>query len=180
MAEQEGNKEQEKRAKEMIADLRSKNERKVIGALKRVPHDGTPDMIEPLFDIMAQNPSDEVRILLEKTLNNLKDPNCVAPMVGILRNEDKADQHREVLSSLWQSGLDVTDELELLVDLAIQSDYLTVIEVVTIIENLEFDDDSSLTDSIAKMDEAVEVQGETQDLLVSLRQLLLDKLLGDA
>jgi len=168
-----------KRIEEMIADLRSKNDRRVIGALKKVPHEGSPEMIEPMFDLFSEIQTKDVKILLEKTLNNLKDTNCIIPMVGILRDSKRSALHKEVLNSIWQSGLDVAEELPLLIDIAASSDFMTTVEVVTVIENLEFDNDTLLTDAIARMDEVVEQQGDKQALVISLRQLLLDKLLGE-
>ena len=100
-------------------------------------------------------------------------------MVGILRDSKRSALHKEVLNSIWQSGLDVAEELPLLIDIAASSDFMTTVEVVTVIENLEFDNDTLLTDAIARMDEVVEQQGDKQALLISLRQLLLDKLLGE-
>lgn len=73
----------------------------------------------------------------------------------------------------------MAEELPLLIDIAASSDFMTTVEVVTVIENLEFDNDTLLTDAIARMDEVVEQQGDKQALLISLRQLLLDKLLGE-
>jgi HEAT repeat protein len=167
-----------KRIASMLKDLKSKNERRIIGALKLVPHEGSPEMIKPMFELYGDAPTQEVRILLEKVLFNLKDPTCIPAMIELLKDDDAAAYHREVLSALWQSGLDVSEQLDLLVNIAIKSDYLTAFEVVTIIENIESFQDESLTACIAKMDQAVERKGETQSLLISLRQLLLDKLLG--
>ncbi|NQV53088.1 MAG: hypothetical protein HQ500_07880 [Flavobacteriales bacterium] len=168
-----------KRIEEMIADLKSKNNRRVIGALKMVPHEGSPEMIEPMFALFSEIQTKDVRILLEKTLNNLKDSNCILPMVNILRDSKRPEVHKEVLNSIWQSGLDVAEELPILIDIAASGDFMTTVEVVTVIENLEFDNDTLLTDAIVRMDEMVQKQGEKQELLVSLRQLLLDKLLGE-
>ena len=59
----------------IIVDLRSKNERKIIGALKLIPHEGTPNMIVPMFELLLGHVSSEVKVLSEKTINNLKNPN---------------------------------------------------------------------------------------------------------
>jgi len=163
----------------IIADLRSNNERKIIGALKLVPHEGTPNMIVPMFELMLRPMNEEVKMLLEKTLHNLKDPNCVDPLISLLEQKKYCDIQAAVLTSIWQSGLDVTEHIEILVETAINGDYMTVIEVITIIENLEFNNDAGLTHAIKRMDQAVEVKSETQTVLTSLCQLLLDKLLGE-
>lgn len=173
---------EEERAKietKIIDDLKSKNERRIIGALKLVPHEGSSEMIEPMFEIMLGHMGSDVQMLLEKTIHNLKDPNCIDPLISMLENKKYFDIQAAVLTSIWQSGLDVTEHIDILIDTAINGDYMTVIEVITIIEHLEFDNDAGLTSAIQKMDKAVEIKSETQVVLGSLRQLLLDKLLGE-
>lgn len=172
-------KDRKKRIAEMIADLTSKNDRRVIGALKMVPHEGSPEMMDALFNLLTEHQTKDVRILLEKTLHNLKDSACVVPMIDILRDADRSALHKEVLNSIWQSGLDASDELDIFIETAINGDFMTAVEVVTVIENSEFDNDTLLTDAISRMDEVVAEKGEKQELLISLRQLLLDKLLGE-
>ncbi|MEX2595752.1 MAG: hypothetical protein WEC59_02395 [Salibacteraceae bacterium] len=174
------NKAREKRITELIGDLKSRNERKIIGALNRIPHEGNSKMIEPLFDLYLQNQSHEVIMLLEKTIHNLKDPACVAPMVGILSNQEKKELHQNVLNAAWQSGLELTDHLNLLIDVAIMGDYMTAVEVMTVVENQEFVDDDAITDAIKVMDKVVEKKNDKQSLMVTLRQILLDKLLGQS
>ena len=56
---------------------------------------------------------------------------------------------------------------------------MTVLEVITIIENLEFDDTEALTAAIKQLDVAVEIKSETQEILVNMRELLLTHLLDE-
>jgi hypothetical protein len=169
----------QQRIDEIIADLSSRNERQIIGALKRIPHEGSPLMMEALFNLYAQSPSKEVVILLEKVVHNLKDAACIMPMLDMLEHSKYAKIHAPILASFWQSGLDVSEHLEALINVAIGGDFLTVMEALTVIENLEFSNDDAITKSIQLMDKAVEIKSEKQTLLVELRQVLLDKLLGE-
>lgn len=169
----------QQRIDETIAELSSRNERQIIGALKRIPHEGSPQMIEALFSLYAQSPSKEVIILLEKVVHNLKDADCIMPMLDLLENGKHAKIHAPILASFWQSGLDVSEHLETLVNAAIAGDFLTAMEALTVIENLEFSNDDAITKSIQLMDKAVELKSDKQTLLVELRQVLLDKLLGE-
>ena len=179
MSNEENTTKRQQRIQELIGDLGSKNERKIVGALKRIPHEGSPAMMEALFNLYAQSPSEEVELLLEKVVHNLKDPACVDPIIDLLSRKDKQEQHPMIIGALWQSGLDVSEHVEFLIERAIDGSFLTAIEVMTVIENQEFDNDDALTKAIQAMDKAVEKKGEKQDLLVSLRQILLDKLLGE-
>lgn len=165
--------------KATIADLKSRNERKIIGALNRIPHEGSPEMIEPLFALLLQNPGEEMRILLDKILFNLKDPACVTPIMDVLQNQTYKTIQPYVLSAIWQSGLDVEPHVNTLVEIAISGDFLTSVEVVTIIESTEFTEDAGLTKAIQRLDKVVEQKDEKQALLLNLRELLLEKLLGE-
>ncbi len=161
----------------IIIDLRSKNEKKVLGALKRIPHDGSPEMIRPMFELVLAGPSSEARILLDKTLNNLKDRGVKESLIELLMDKDFYHVQPEVLNCVWQSGVDLGDRIELLIDISINGTYMTVLEVCTVIENIEVIDTEALSESIKRMDKAVAIKSETQDILVSLRELLLEKLL---
>lgn len=161
----------------LISDLESGEERKVIGALKRIPHEGSPEVITPMLQLLVKNPSPEVRILLEKTLYNLKDPATLEPLAAALNVEKFRPVQADILAFIWQSGLDASPYISLLVDVAIQGEYMTAVEALTIADSLEDFQDNDLTESIKKLDKATEVKSEKSDLLGNLRQILLEKLL---
>jgi len=171
--------EKNKKEQEIIADLASKNERKIIGALKRIPHEGTPAMIRPMFDLLLDGVTGEQQLLLDKVLHNLKDKECRTPLIDLLKEDAYYEVQPAILASIWQSGLDVQDEVEFLTDVAINGEFMTVLEVVTILENLELTDTEAISASIKKLDKAVEIKSETQEILVSMRELLLSQLLDD-
>jgi hypothetical protein len=167
-----------KRTQKLIAELGDRDERKVIGALKRVPHEGSPEVIPALLSLLAAKPSKEVQLLLEKSLFNLKDAKCIDPLIFALTDKKLTEIKPDILTCIWQSGLDASDELSLLIDIAISDDFLTAIEVLTIVDNTENYRDELLSENIAKLDQAITVKSDKNDLLGNLRQVLLEKLLG--
>lgn len=171
-------KQQAKRVKKLIAELESREERKVIGALKRVPHEGTPEVIYPMLQLLHTQPSKEVQMLLEKTLFNLKDPNTLDPLINALSDPKLQSIQAEILMCIWQSGLEAQDHLSLLVDLAVEQEYMTGVEVMTIVDNMEAFQDAELSLNIKKLDDALKVKSDKSALLGNLRQILLDKLLS--
>src|SRR5687768_2055332 len=118
------NKVEEKKTRKLIDELQSGNERKVIGALKRVPHEGSPEVILPMLYLFAKKPSQGIRILLEKTLYNLKDPAALEPLVGALKDKKLKGIQADILTFIWQSGLDASPYINLLVDAAIEGEYM--------------------------------------------------------
>lgn len=174
----ENEKKQAQRLKKLIAELESRDERKVIGALKRVPHEGTPEVVKPMLYILNQSPSKDVQMLLEKSLFNLKDPNSIHPLIDGLSDPALEGIQAEILMCIWQSGLDASEHLELLIDIAIEKEYMTAVEVMTIVDNLEHYPDELLSQSIKKLDKALETKDDKSALIGNLRQILLDRLLS--
>lgn len=166
-----------RKVQKIIVELSSGDETKIIAALKRVPHDGNYQVILPMLEILTKEPSSETRILLERSLHNLNETNCVAPLIDALKNENLKSIRAEILTCIWQSGLDVSEELEFLIQLSIDEDYMTAVEVMTIIDNMEGFPDDSLTNSIKLMDQALDANHENAKLLGNIRQILLEKLL---
>jgi hypothetical protein len=166
-----------KKVHKIIEELASRDEGKVMRALKKVPHDGNKEVIVPLLRLLATEPSSEVQLLLEKSLHNLKDPSCVAPLIESLKDEELSQIRAEILTCIWQSGLDASEELEFLVQLSIDGDFMIAVEVMTIIDNMEGFPDDPLTNSIKLMDKALDSNHENAKLLGNIRQILLGKLL---
>jgi hypothetical protein len=167
-----------KRIKKLISELKSRDERIVIGALKRVPHEGSVEVIFPMLELLATEPSSEVQMLLEKSLFNLKDPAAIDPMMFALVDKKFISIRQHILTCIWQSGLDPSNELNTLIDIAINGDYMTGIEILTIVDNHDGFPDEDLNESIVKLDKVLLKKSEKTDLLGNLRQVLLDKLLG--
>lgn len=168
----------EKRTAKLISDLQDRDERKIIGALKRVPHEGSPEVIPAMLALLASNPNNDVKLLLEKTLFNLKDPKCIDPLMAGLTDKKLKDIRVEVLTCIWQSGLDASADLSLLIDIAISDDFMTALEVLTIVDHNENYPDELLSENISKLDEVLIEKSDKNDLLGNLRQILLEKLLG--
>jgi hypothetical protein len=162
----------------LIQNLKSENDSIVISALKAIPEDGSPEMLPYLVKLWVSNPGQEITALIEKVIFNLKDPTVIPMLVKMLRDDAFAPDRAAVLTVIWQSGLDISEELDLLVNIAIAGDYMTTFEVLTVIDHLEEFDEEKLNEAIKMLDKALERKSETQAVLLNLHQILLDKLLG--
>lgn len=161
----------------LIKDLEAKDEKKVIGALKRIPHEGSSDMIKPMLRLVKTGPSDEVRVLLEKVLFSLKDNDCIPPLLESLNDPEFEDVNFIILASFWQSGLDVSDNLSIVVKAACDGDYMTAVEAMSVIENCESINDRQLAASIKHLDEALDKKKDSHALLEDIRKSLVDQLI---
>lgn len=167
-----------KKQAQLIQNLKSENDTIVISALKAIPEDGSPEMLPYLVKLWVSNPGQEITDLTEKVLFNLKDPAVIPTLVKMLRDDAFAADRAAILTVIWQSGLDISEELILLVNIALAGDYMTAFEVLTVIDHLEEFEEEKLTEAIKMLDKALERKSETQSVLLNLHQILLDKLLG--
>lgn len=162
----------------IIEDLNSGNDAKIIQALEAISEYGNAEMLSHLINLFVSNPSKEVLGLLEKVLFNLKDPNVIPALIDLLKSDAHAANRAAIMSVIWQSGLDVSEHVVLFTNIAIAGDYMTAFEALTVIDSQEVFQEEQLQESIKMLDKALERKGEIQTLLVNLRQIMLDKLLG--
>jgi HEAT repeat protein len=161
----------------LIQNLTSGNETLIISALEAIPEDGSPEMLPSLIKLWVSNPKQEITNLIEKTLFNLKDPAVIPVLIDLLRSDEYASNRAAVMTVIWQSGLDVSQEVVLLTNIAIAGDYMTAFEAMTILDHMEEFPEEQLQESIRMLEKAVQRKGDTQALLLNLHQLLIDKLL---
>ncbi|MDP4845045.1 MAG: HEAT repeat domain-containing protein [Salibacteraceae bacterium] len=161
----------------LIQNLTSSNETLIISALEAIPEDGSPEMLPSLIKLWVSNPKQEITNLIEKTLFNLKDPAVIPVLIDLLRSDEYASNRAAVMTVIWQSGLDVSQEVVLLTNIAIAGDYMTAFEAMTILDHMEEFPEEPLQESIRMLEKAVQRKGDTQALLLNLHQLLIDKLL---
>lgn len=128
---------QNKKLLALQKDLLSTDEKVVIKAIKDVAKHGSPAVMPALIKATLTNPSDKVLAEGKKILFNLKDNNCVDALMEALQQEEYFNQRSILAAALWEAGLNVDDRLIDLVEIAVKSDYLTAIEIMTVIENIE-------------------------------------------
>jgi len=118
-------------------DLVSADEKKVIAAIKRVAHDGSPAVIHHLLMATFKSGSAEALEEGKKILFNIKDQNVVGELLNALKSDEFVEFRADIAASIWEAGLNAEDRLIDLVEIAVISDYMTIVEICTIIENIE-------------------------------------------
>lgn len=118
-------------------DLLSKDIKIVLKALKEVSKYGNPSVMPALLKATFLNGNKEVLDAGLFVLFNLKDNNCVDALFEALNDEKYMEFHNLIAASIWEAGLKVDDRLIELVEMAVKHDYITAIEIITIIENIE-------------------------------------------
>lgn len=155
--------------------LSSDKETDVLLALEKTRHHGTPELIPSLVDVLAGDTS-TLAIVQEVTsiLYELKDENCVAPLVRAMDRTDLGENRATVISSFWNAGLEASQHLDKFVQLAIHGSYMECVECITVIENMEGPfSEAILLDSMVKIREHMgKYDTAKQDLLMGLHALL--------
>lgn len=128
----------------LLTDLSTSNVSKVKTALEGLKIIGEPNVLcRVIKQLDPSKPSEKNSLILE-FLSCLKDSKARGTMMEIVQDSEYISYQQLVLSTIWNSPLDYTDYLEVFVEIAIQSDFMTTLECLTIIENLEgpFSEDS--------------------------------------
>jgi hypothetical protein len=166
-------KEEGKRIKQLIADLFSKDEKKVLKTISIFEAEGTHEVLQPLcecyIDYTSSGSSQKVAEKIEGFLNNLADSTAAPALIELIRNEDFAEMRKLLLAACWQSKLDMTLYLADFVAIATEGTFLEVFECATIIDNLEGPfDESQLLESQLYLKEYLEKEKGENDQIDEL------------
>ena len=95
--------------------------------------------------------------------------------IEAIQNEDFKNNRSELIAVLWQSPLDASEFFELLVNVALKGDHMTIIEVSTVIDSFDtgFEEDVVL-EAVYQIGEAIDEESDEEKvrLLGNLRQII--------
>lgn len=126
-----------KRIKQLIADLFSKDDKKVLKTISILEAEGTADVLKPMCECYLEQSSEKVKSKIEEFFNKLSDSSAAPEMVELLRDEALIEMRRMLLGACWQSKLDMSPYLADFVAIATEGSFLEVFECATIVDNLE-------------------------------------------
>jgi len=162
------------RLKNILADLVSDEEKKVTTAIKQLRKHGTAEAIVPLLDKYSSSNSESIKSDISSLLFDLKDESVVPEIINAV-NSKKYDEIKPfVISILWQAAIDSSSHISTLVSQAIKGDYLTCIEVLTVIESYDTTfNEQEIEDLKFDIDETIESQEEEkQKLLLTIKTVI--------
>jgi hypothetical protein len=121
----------------LIADLKNRDSKKQMTALKALRLHGNETVIESMLDLYLSTESEEIREEIADILNTAKAaavPAEIARIMGIPKYESL---HQMLLISIWSSGLDYRDYLRNIIEAGINGKMMEALECITIVENIE-------------------------------------------
>lgn len=141
--------EKNKKTQIILADLASSNLTKQLEAVESLRSHGNETVIAPLLDVWSKTKSHELKSAISDLLNNVKSPKIRPAIMNSLLSSAIPEQRLLLLSSIWNSGLDYGDYIPALVKIACSGDLMEVLEVETIVENMEeIPSDESISESL--------------------------------
>jgi len=134
------------------SDLFSSNENLVLKALAAIKEEGTRNLVEPILELLIHSESEDIKNTVLSFLSEIKISDVDHLFIQKLENPDFKPYRQQLVSCMWNSGLNPTDDLHVLCRLACEEDYMTALEVLTLVENMEgpFDHDS-LTEAYSEV-----------------------------
>lgn len=132
-----GEKAPSKKVKQLIADLFSKDEKKVLKTITLLEADGDEHVLRPLCELYLENDLESIKTKILEFLGKLSDSSATPVMIEILRDEALSPIRQELLNAMWQNKLDFSPFLADFVAIACEGTFLETFECLTLIENME-------------------------------------------
>jgi hypothetical protein len=120
----------------LLADVQSGVPAKVKTALDALQVSGKDSIIEPLIRSISLQTDEECIQEIIEFLSSLKSTTASKEVMACLNNPELAEFKIQILSTIWNSPLDYSEYLTEFVNLAVTGDFLTTLECLTILENL--------------------------------------------
>lgn len=162
------------RLNNIINDLSSSDEKKALIALKQLRKHGKPEAIKPLIDVLKNSNKESIKTEIISLLYDLKEQNVVDEIILAIEDDEFTDEKAILISIFWQSSLDGSAYLSTFIKEAIKGDYMTCIEVLTVVENFDATfQETEVEDLKFDLDEAIDQEEtEKRNLLIGIRKVL--------
>lgn len=128
---------QDTKLKTILADLKTKDTKKISKALKSLEAHGDSSVIKPLAQRLLDGVSDKSKAEIVEFLSSLKDTSVCADMMDVIEDNEFLPIRQTMLSTIWNTKVDFSDYVDEFVLIATTGSFLETLECLTIIENLE-------------------------------------------
>lgn len=154
---------------------RSAEEKELLNIIDTIRKTGNLKAIPLLFKMMVSTENDEIQNEISHLIFDIKDTRIIPHLFEAIENPALINFQRVLVSACWESGINYSMHLKFFVNLAAKSDYLTCLECVTVIENMEGPfDEQELTECIEFTKNAADAEEGKFELLHSLWEVLVD------
>ncbi|GAB4260367.1 MAG: hypothetical protein Kow0079_17280 [Vicingaceae bacterium] len=130
----------QKELEKLHLQLKSKNKDEVLSAINKLREKGQPSSINALLNLYESTNSEEVKKTIQDFLLDVKADNVADFIIEHIKTTNDPVFKNFLISLFWQTRLDATPYFNDLISLAIEADYLTTLEVLTVVENLNINE----------------------------------------
>lgn len=165
------------RINNIINNLKSDNTKKVISAIKQLRKHGKSEAIYPLIEKLNTTNNDEIKREITSLLFDLKDQSVVDTIITAIKDKKFTTEKAILISIFWQSSLDGSQHITTFVKEAIEGDYITGIEVLSVIDNFDATfQETEIEDLKYDLEEAIETTKSEKSILLNSIKLAVNSL----
>lgn len=160
---------------EIRRDLFSEDDSVVMKALHKCREQGDVSLVEPLILVFANNKNEEIKAEVADMLETLKISNTEEIFQRALMNPQLATIRKNVLSFMWNSGVQPSEYISLISTIATEGSLQETLECLTLLDSLDGGiSEEQLLDSIATVREYLgeNKQNEKTGLLTEYLSIL--------
>ncbi|MBX7094255.1 MAG: hypothetical protein K1X56_06000 [Flavobacteriales bacterium] len=121
---------------QLLKDLNSGDQHTVLESIKKIKSLGDASYIFPLLDKWFSSHG-EVEQELTELLYTLKDKKVNEVLVDALDEKRFIPQRAKIMTIFWNAGLEPKEFLSTFIRIALEGDFMTALECLTLIENME-------------------------------------------
>ncbi len=121
----------------VLKNLYSTDKATVINAINTLKHDGNPEYIHYLVDILKTNEDQDIHLPILSILTQLKQEASASFLVDAINNPKNEIVLEQLVNACWQNGLDYSPFLSTFTKIVIKGDYMTAFEAFTVIDNMD-------------------------------------------
>lgn len=167
-----------KEIKDIKDGLQSSEDVLIQKALSKVELKGDASLIPDLIELWVDTNAQKTKSKVESILFGLKDKLALKMLVEYMDTDVSEESKWLALNSIWQSGMDASEHLTALIDFAISNSYTNAIDIMTIVENSEFDLslESLVDDNLRRLNEYL-LKNKTAniEILLQIKSILIEK-----
>lgn len=153
----------------------STKEKELLSIIETIRTSGNLKAIPALIKMMEKVDNEDIQNTIANMLFDIKDPGIIPSIIEAIGNPGLQNFQRILVSSCWESGLDYSKHIGFFAELATKVDYLTTIECLTVIENMEGPFDQKDLEAAILLTRNAADEGELKfDLLNSIWEVLVD------
>ncbi|MDB4062416.1 HEAT repeat domain-containing protein, partial [Vicingaceae bacterium] len=137
--------------------------------------EGNAISFKALLELLKDTDEPTVEAAIIEFLYDLKDEESIPVLIHAIQDKEYSFYQSFLVATFWQSAIDGSTHLDLFVKTAINGDYMTSLEALTVVENFDsaFSQDE-LLDAESELLEAIEEveDGDKKVLLVSMADVV--------